>query len=210
MRAMKQILKIVLLWFTVFLATKVSAKRSGAPRVQNREDALAWFNHYGYNPCLNSTVQCSLSFKSILEDYQRRFQLKVTGNFDQSTKEHMSRPRCGNKDKTVGELRSAAQLMKYKWSRSSLTYSLRGYPTQLSQTATKTIIRDAFKAWTDHVPLKIEEVCSTCTADFVLDFTKDDHRDDYAFDGNGGTLAHAFFPEDGRVHFDKDEVWTER
>jgi hypothetical protein len=207
---MKKIFNIVLLLFIVFIDATLSVKKSGTQRVKSPEDALAWFNNYGYNPCLNTNVQCSLSFTSIVEDYQRRFHLKVTGKFDESTKEHMNRPRCGNKDKPIGQLSAVAKLLTYKWSRSSLNYSLRGYPTQLSQMATKNIIREAFKAWVDYIPLKIEETCSTCPADFVLDFTRDDHRDNYAFDGVGGTLAHAFFPEDGRVHFDKDETWTER
>jgi hypothetical protein len=207
---MKQIFNIVLLLFIVFIDQTLSAKKPGGKNVKNSEDALSWFNKYGYNPCFNTNVQCSLSFTSMLEDYQRRFGLKVTGKFDDTTKEQMNRPRCGNKDKGVALLNTVAKLSAYKWSRSSLTYSIRGYPTQLSQTATKNIIRDAFKAWTDYIPLKIEETCSTCSANFIIDFSRDDHQDNYAFDGVGGTLAHAFFPEDGRIHFDKDEPWTER
>jgi hypothetical protein len=215
---MKQNFNIALLLFIVFIVTSSSAKKSGAQKVKSREDALSWFNNYGYNPCLNTNVQCSLSFTSILEEYQKRFRLKITGTLDESTKEHMNRPRCGNKDKSIAELNTVARLSAvaklstYKWTRSSLNYSLRGYPTQLTQTATKNIIREAFKAWVDYIPMKIEETCSesTCQADFVLDFNREQHSDNYPFDGNGGTLAHAFFPQDGRVHFDKDETWTER
>jgi hypothetical protein len=206
---MKQIFNIILFVFINFVDISLSAKKSSKP-VKNQDDALTWFNKYGYNPCLNSGVQCSLSFKSILEEYQERFHLKKTGKLDEATKQQMSRSRCGVKDKSVAELNSAAQLQQYKWSRTSLTYSLRGYPTQISQTNTAAIIREAFNAWLDYVPLKIEPACSTCEADFVIEFKREQHSDNYAFDGVGGTLAHAFFPEDGRVHFDKDEKWTER
>ena len=196
----------ILLLFLLYLIDFSSARKP----VKTREDALAWLNRYGYNPCLNSKVQCSMSFNSLIETYQKRFGLKVTGKLDEKTQTHMNRPRCGNEDKPVSLMNSPNRLSTYKWSRSSLTYSVRGYPTQLTLTTTKNIIREAFKAWTDHVPLTIEETCSTCNSDFVLDFHSEDHKDGHPFDGVSGTLAHAFFPEDGRVHFDRDEPWTER
>ena len=202
---MKSTSNIALLLLLCFIDLSSSAKS-----VKTREDALAWLNKYGYNPCLNSEVQCSLSYTSIIETFQKRFGLQVTGKLDGPTQKQMNRPRCGNEDKSVATGNAPSKLSQYKWTRSSLTYSVRGYATQLGQTTTKDIIQEAFKAWTDYVPLTIVEACSTCKPDFVLDFFRDEHKDGYPFDGASGTLAHSFFPEDGRVHFDKDEPWTER
>lgn len=202
---MKSTSNIALILLLCFIDLSSSAKP-----VKTREDALAWLTKFGYNPCSKSEVQCSLSYNSIIETFQKRFGLTVTGKLDGATQRQMNRPRCGNEDKPLATRNSPSTISQYKWTRSSLTYSLRGYSTELGQTTTKNIIREAFKAWTDYVPLTIEEACSTCKADFVLDFFREDHKDGYPFDGASGALAHAFFPEDGRVHFDKDEPWTER
>jgi hypothetical protein len=206
MKQQQRLVYILVLFFIIFIDSSSSAKQE----VKSQDDALSWLNKYGYNPCLTSVVQCSLSLSSILKDYQKRFHLKTTGKLDDKTKHHMNRPRCGNQDKPIAELNAAASLRQYKWTRTSLTYSLRGYPTQLNEAKTKTIIREAFDAWLGYIPLQIEAKCSTCDADFIIEFPRAQHTDTYPFDGIGGTLAHAFFPEDGRVHFDKDEAWTER
>ena len=46
--------------------------------------------------------------------------------------------------------------------------------------------------------------------DIEIGFFTFDHGDGDAFDGSGGTLAHAYFPRyGGDVHMDDSETWTE-
>ncbi|KAG2722022.1 hypothetical protein I3760_02G110300 [Carya illinoinensis] len=44
--------------------------------------------------------------------------------------------------------------------------------------------------------------------DITIGFGSRNHGDRFAFDGTGGTLAHAFAPRDGRFHYDVDEPWS--
>ena len=43
--------------------------------------------------------------------------------------------------------------------------------------------------------------------DIPIDFFTYDHRDGDPFDGPGGTLAHAYYPEVGDIHVDDSENW---
>lgn len=115
-----------------------------------------------------------------------------------------------NKLPSILNKKAAAYGSQSKWAKSSLTYSIQSYPIQISQQRTKKIFREAFKVWTDHIPLEITEVCSTCRSDLKINFFSRDHSDDAPFDGPGKALSHEFLPGDGRMHYDKDEPWTER
>jgi len=61
--------------------------------------------------------------------------------------------------------------------------------------------------WKNVTNLNFNEVCQTCQADLTFDFVEFDHGDGFPFDGIGRDLAHAFFPTDGRVHFDESETF---
>lgn len=58
------------------------------------------------------------------------------------------------------------------------------------------------------------QVYTSEDADLIIRWETGNHGDSYAFDGNGGVLAHAFFPPPlggvfaGHLHFDDDENWT--
>ncbi|CAF3047675.1 unnamed protein product [Rotaria socialis] len=177
--------------------------------IESKSDVVKYLNEFGYNPCDDANgLLCSLSLSSMLKDYQRRFRLHITGVLDNATKNQMSQSRCGNKDPPLGLSKNVVASLAQKWSRSILTWSLRRYSLRIGEAQSHRILQQAFDAWSQHIPLDIRQVCSGCSSDIVVDFGSTDHGDRYPFDGPGRTLAHAFSPEDGRIHFDVDEPWT--
>ena len=69
-------------------------------------------------------------------------------------------------------------------------------------------MKEAFKVWSDVTNLKFEKIFSG-DAHIEIRFEEGNHGDDDPFDGEGGTLAHAFFPIfGGDAHFDDEEDWT--
>ena len=66
----------------------------------------------------------------------------------------------------------------------------------------------AFSYWSQVSSLTFRPT-ETSSPNLNILFAPKDHKDNYPFDGPGGVLAHAFYPEDGRVHFDSDEYYTD-
>ncbi|XP_069496414.1 matrix metalloproteinase-20-like isoform X2 [Ambystoma mexicanum] len=88
--------------------------------------------------------------------------------------------------------------------------SISSYTSSLPYSAVNSIISSALKVWSDASPLSFVPT-SAGNADIIVNFARRGHGDSFAFDGAGGTLAHAFGPGDGiggDTHFDEDENWS--
>lgn len=94
-------------------------------------------------------------------------------------------------------------------------------PSSLGVERVYDAIEKAFDVWRKVTPLTFEELpaestisinsSQTALADILLLFASGFHGDMSLFDGEGGSLAHAYYPGPGiggDTHFDADEPWT--
>lgn len=69
-------------------------------------------------------------------------------------------------------------------------------------------IARAFRTWELNSQFRFIRLLDLKNADIHIGFYKGDHGDGYPFDGPGKFVAHTFPPQDGRIHFDGDEKWS--
>ncbi|CAF0929179.1 unnamed protein product [Rotaria sordida] len=173
-----------------------------------------------------------------IKKFQRLFKLPETGILDEQTKKLMQRPRCGNPDIGIlnvkkqssndgklkplllnqGRLTNMNTAESYvthekSWPIKHLKWFIEEYPKQqkhiTSQDDIRRIINQAFHDWEKYSGLTFEMAKTKETANFNIKFSSKDHNDGYPFDGQGITLAHAFYPKSGDIHFDDDEYFTD-
>jgi hypothetical protein len=140
-----------------------------------------------------------------IKDFQRFAHLPETGVLDDATKEKMLAPRCGMPDKSNKLTRAS---FYSKWDKNTITWKYVKPTNQLDSGRVRKAIKEAFAVWATVIPLTFTEVGPNDQSDMQFGFGTKDHADGFSFDGRGSVLAHAFFPKDGRLHFDDDELWT--
>ncbi len=88
-----------------------------------------------------------------------------------------------------------------------LTYCIQSGTADIEGSKENEAIKAALALWDEMTErLAFSENCKEPKITF--NWVTGDHGDGSPFDGAGGVLAHTFYPEDGRVHFDDDETWT--
>lgn len=115
-----------------------------------------------------------------------------------------------------------------RWQKENLTYFIKSFSPDLSQTQQRTIFKDALGKWAAVTNLSFAEVSSEGQADIAIGFGVGQHCELYqntngqcsasgAFDGNpsGRNLfAHCYFPGSGSIsgdaHFDDGDLWQDK
>ncbi|CAN0857528.1 Metalloendoproteinase 5-MMP [Linum grandiflorum] len=178
---------------------------------------LEKFGYLDYNN--NNTIRNNY-FDHLLEKaiktYQTNYHLNTTGALDSDTVATMMSPRCGVADIVngtnwmQGRLRTVSHFSffpgspKWRASKTRLTYGfLPGTPARAMDAVSK-----AYMTWAQNTHFKFERASGGNTRpDMTIGFHSRGHGDGAPFDGPGGTIAHAFAPENGRFHYDAEEPW---
>merc|ERR1719477_69696 len=205
---------------------------------KDETQALLYLSKYGYIQPSNGTQALVTEDRikeyvtSAVKDFQAFAGLNQTGELDPVTVELMGTPRCGVRD-IIGHGATARRKKRYvlqgsRWQVKHLTYRINKYPStfRLSKKDVDQTVMKAFAMWQEATGLTFEKKDSG-SVHIEIRFEKYEHGDGDAFDGPGGTLAHAYFPQyggdvhvggtlahayfpqyGGDVHVDDTEFWT--
>ncbi|CAH1270700.1 MMP14 [Branchiostoma lanceolatum] len=204
----------------------------------NPQQGLKYLEKFGYLPSASEQtggLQAQGNLNKAIRQFQRFAHINITGELDEPTLEMMERPRCGVKD-IVGTANSArkrryaiqeaslslspaadiVQPYDYvshqgsRWRKHDLTYRISAYTQDLPAFEVESAVEKAFQVWARHTPLTFTRIYWG-RPDLDVKFSVGEHGDGNPFDGSGGELAHAFFPQyGGDAHFDDGETWTVR
>ena len=163
--------------------------------------------------------------RDAVKEFQRKHKMDATGDLTGETIAYLRKAHCGEHEQSNARGKRY-NLFNQKFKKTKVNYCVYNYPTKSPKMSRAQIlqgIRDGLDAWEPFIPIKYTYITDCAKADFFFSFggtkhanwdvdgkkyTGDCHYGN-AFSGEGGVLAHAFFPQNGNLHFDDNEEWTE-
>jgi len=189
------------------------------------DEALKYLERFGYvaqppsfgpsdpqGPQNSPGIGASVNISEAVSKFQNFAGLKESGELNSETLEFMKKPRCGVKDFFIQSDPynniSAPYRTLNKWvTKTVLSWRVTKFSSKMTRSEVINSVWKAFQFWSSVTNLKFFEK-TTGEVDIPIEFVSYGHGDSFPFDGPGGTLAHAFFPEVGDIHVDETEGWT--
>ncbi|KAJ0099774.1 hypothetical protein Patl1_22003 [Pistacia atlantica] len=176
-------------------------------KVKGTNELKKYLEKFGYLNYSSSTNQKHANdddfdelLESAIKTYQLNYHLKATGVLDAKTVSKMTMPRCGMADVVNGNTRMRSGHKRQN--ASSHFHNVAHYeffPGNPKWPANKYHLTYAFLAGTpaDAMNPILRSVSTVEITEMVV-----------LLMGQGGVIAHAFAPDDGRFHYDADERWS--
>ncbi|XP_054272901.1 matrix metalloproteinase-25-like [Macrosteles quadrilineatus] len=184
---------------------------------QVQRKVMDYLRRYGYLNGSGGRSDMRLNFaEEALSKLQAFADINVTGTLDEATQRVMRSPRCGLPDvmETDGRRVGRSPAVRGKIDIGRITWCWDQYRSRRpSRTNVSSELQKAFRTWSVGTGASfVQAATGECLIRVV--FARRDHGCGYSFDGEGGVLAHAFYPHDADendsdIHFDSDETWTD-
>lgn len=158
-------------------------------------------------------------FTDGVKDLQFMSGLAETGELNPETLVKISGRRCGNIDNVEQVRQRRADHLQWRgMGKTDLTWAITVYSSRDYSDANyidniRGAIEAAFSVWSSGTGLVFNEIMDPNkihNADIRVSFHRGPHGDNAIFDGQGGKLAHGFYPGEeleGNIHLDDDEPW---
>ncbi|HEY5854095.1 MAG TPA: matrixin family metalloprotease [Aldersonia sp.] len=188
-----------------------------APQVARVRESLIQFGYLREDMDRAPAQEYTKTLQRSMRLFQRYVGLPATGNLDVATLKLLSAKRCGMKDIPYEALEDALtdagdeetdpftfRFNSGPWSTHNLNYRIyNGTPDVVNEVA---IVDQAFGVWQAVCPLRFTRTDGS--AHINIGWETGDHGDGSPFDGAGTIVAHGFYPQNGRLHFDDAEGWN--
>ncbi|XP_051117351.1 metalloendoproteinase 3-MMP-like [Andrographis paniculata] len=203
-----------------------SHKGSSIKGLHKLKHYLEQFGYLNYENKANlNDDEFDAKLESALKTYQENFHISCTGILDAATLAKINVPRCGVPDIINGTnamvkknhsdpLSESINIVSHytffnnrpRWPLSQTHLTYRFLPN--THIDAITAVDRAFRTWEAATRFSFSRVRNNERSDISIGFFSGDHGDGRAFSsGEGGALAHAFAPTDGRFHFNGAKRW---